>query len=74
MAQGIQDSSQEKDTSIVFWESCFLHSAPASKHQQAVEPEGERRETHDPDPTSHLSLSLEESQTSETALGENIHH
>ena len=37
-----------------------------------MEPEGEGGETHDPDPPSRLSLSLEESQASEAAPGENM--
>ena len=37
-----------------------------------MEPEGESGETHDPDPPSRLSLSLEESQASEVASGENM--
>ena len=37
-----------------------------------MEPEGESGETHDPDPPSCLSLSLEESQASEAAPGENM--
>ena len=37
-----------------------------------MEPEGKRWETHDPDPPSRLSLSLEESQASEAAPGENM--
>ena len=56
---------------IYFWESRFLDSDPASEHQQGVEPEGESGETHDPDPPSRLSISLEESQASEAAPGEN---
>ena len=63
MARNSQDLSQETDTSIDFWESRFLDSDPASEHQQGVEPEGESGETHDPDPPSRLSLSLEESVT-----------
>ena len=50
----------------------FLDSDQASEHQQGVEPEGESGETHDPDPPGHLSLSLEESQESEAAPGENM--
>ena len=73
VAQNSQDLSQETDRSIDFWESRFLDSDPASKHQQGVEPEGETGETHDPDPPSHLSLSLEESQAREAAPGENMH-
>ena len=57
--------------SIDFWESRFLDSDPASEHQQGVEPEGESGETHDPNPPSRLSLSLEESQASDAAPGEN---
>ena len=71
VAQNSQDLSQETDASIDFWESRFLDSDPASEHQQGVEPEGESGETHDPDPPSRLSLSLEESQASEAAPGEN---
>ena len=71
VAQNSQDLSQEMDTSIYFWQLRFLDSDPASEHQQGVEPEGESRETHDPDPPSRLSLSLEESQTRKAALGEN---
>ena len=71
MAQNSQDLSQETDTSIDFWESRFLDSEPASKQQQGVEPEGESGETHDPEPPSRLSLSLEDSQASEAAPGEN---
>ena len=69
--QNSQDLSQETDASIDFWESRFLDSDPASEHQQGVEPEGESGETHDTDPPSRLSLSLEESQASEAAPGEN---
>jgi hypothetical protein len=72
VARNSQDLSQETDTSIDFWESRFLDSDPASEHQQGVEPEGESGETHDPDPPSRLSLSLEESQASEAAPGENM--
>ena len=71
VAQNSQDLSQETDTSIDFGESRFLDSDPASEHQQGVEPEGESGETHDPDPPSRLSLSVEESQASEAAPGEN---
>ena len=73
VAQNSQDLSQETDTSKDFWESRFLDSDPASEHQQGVEPEGESGETHDPDPPSRLSLSLEESQPREAAPGENMH-
>ena len=72
VAQNSQDLSQETDTSIDFWESRFLDSDPASEHQPGVEPEGDSGETHDPDPPSHLSLSLEGSQASEAAPGENM--
>ena len=71
MAQNSQDLSQETDASIDFWESRFLDSDPASEHLQGVEPEGDSGETHDPDPPSRLSLSLEESQASQAAPGEN---
>ena len=37
-----------------------------------MEPEGETGETHDPDPPSHSSLSLEESEASEAAPGEKM--
>ena len=70
VAQNGQDLSQETDTSIHFWESRFLESDPASEHQQGVQPEGESGETHDPDPPSRLSLSLEECQASEAVSGE----
>ena len=73
VAQNSQDLSQETDTSMNFCESRFLDSDPASEHQQGVDPEGESGETHDPDPPSRLSLSLEESQASEGAPGENMH-
>ena len=73
VAQNSQDLSQETDTLIDFWESRFLDSDPASEHRQGVEPEGESGELHDPDPPSRLSLSLEESQASEAAPGENMH-
>ena len=69
VARNSQDLSQETNMSIVFWESRFLDSDPASEHQQGVEPEQESGETHDPDPPSRLSLSLEESQASEAAPG-----
>ena len=71
VAGNSQDLSQEIDASIDFWELRFLDWDPASEHQQGVEPEGESRETHDPDPPNCLSLSLEESQAGEAALGEN---
>ena len=71
VAQNSQDLSQETDASIDFWESRFLDSDPTSEHQQGVEPEGESGETHDPDPPSCLSVSLEESQASEAVPGEN---
>ena len=64
--------SQETDTSIEISESWFLDLDPAIEHQQVVDPEGESGETHDPDPPSRLSLSLEESQASEAAPGENM--
>ena len=73
VGQNSQDLAQETDTSMDFWESRFLDSDPASVHQQGVDPEGESGETHDPDPPSRLSLSLEESQASEAAPGENMH-
>ena len=38
-----------------------------------MEPEGESGETHDVDPASRLSLSLEESHASEAAPEENLH-
>ena len=72
VAWNSQDLSQETDTSIDFWESRFLDPDPASEHQQGVELEGESGETHDPDPPSLLSLSLEESPASEVAPGENM--
>ena len=72
VARNIPDLLQETDTSIDVWESRFLDSDPASEHQQGVEPEGESGETHDPDPPSRLSLSLQESQASEAAPGENM--
>ena len=71
MAQNSQDLSQETDTSIDFWEARFLDSDPASEHQQGVEPEGVSGGTHDADPPSRLSRSLEESQASVAAPGEN---
>ena len=73
VAQNGQDLLQETETSIDFSESRFLDSDPASEPQQGVEPEGESRETYDPDPRSRLSLSLEESQASEAAPAENMH-
>ena len=72
VAQNSQDMSQETDTLIHFWESWFLDSDPASEHQHGVEPEEESGDTHDPDLPSRLSLSLEESQASEAAPGENM--
>ena len=71
VAQNRQDLSQETDASIDFWESRFLDSDPASEHQQGVEHERESGETHDPDPANRLSLSLEDSEASEAAPGEN---
>ena len=61
MAQNSQDLSQETNMSIDFWESRFLDSYLASEHQHQVEPKGEKRETRNPNPPSHLSLSPEES-------------
>ena len=72
MARNSQDLSRETDTSIDFWESRFLDSDPASEHQQGVEPEVESGESHDPDPPSLLSLSMEESQAPEGVPGENM--
>ena len=57
---------------IEFWESSFQDLDPANEHQQGVEPEGESGETHDPDPPSRLSRSLEEFQGREAAYGENM--
>ena len=73
VTQNNQDLSQEMDTSIDFWESRSLDSDLASEDPRWVEPEGESGEPHDPDPASRLSLSLEESQASEAAPGENMH-
>ena len=72
VAQNSQDLSPETETSIDFWESRVLDSDPASEHLQGVGPEGESGETHDPDPPSRLYLSLEESQASQAAPGENM--
>ena len=71
VAGNSQDLSQEKDTSIDFWESRSLDSDPASEDQQGREPEGESEETHDPD-SSRLSLSVDESQANESPAGENM--
>ena len=67
MAYDSQDGSQETDRRIDFQESRFLDLNPESEQQQGVEPEGESRKTHDPNPPSRLILNLEESQASEAA-------
>ena len=71
VAQNSQDLSEETDAWIDFWESRFLDSDSVSEHPQRVEPDAGSGETHDPDPPSRLSLTLEESQASVAALVEN---